>query len=146
PPATPYPRLWRCHQCRSIYRLGCTRRCLECSHIFCTGPVPDKKKGKKQKGPCRAEFDYGGWAAWGSYRRSRPSVGDIDVDKFATYTYEYESTYGTSEKGWVRLPSEEVDEVNRRKEGMYMRREHDCWKHCDFPSECRHAMYAACVE
>jgi hypothetical protein len=71
-----------------------------------------------------------------------------EKDIFATYTYAYESGFGFGEgvKGWTRLSSEEVEKVTHRKEGMYMRREHDCWKHCDFPSECRHAVYAACVE
>lgn len=30
-----------------------------------------------------------------------------------------------------------------KKDAIFLRRRHDCWIHCDFPSECHHAMYRA---
>lgn len=30
-----------------------------------------------------------------------------------------------------------------KKDAMFVRKRHDCWLHCDFPSECHHAMYQA---
>ena len=40
PPSNPYPWLWKCHLCNSIYRLGVTRRCLEDGHFFCAVVSP----------------------------------------------------------------------------------------------------------
>ncbi|KAK0625844.1 hypothetical protein B0T14DRAFT_385471, partial [Immersiella caudata] len=151
PSSTPHPWLWRCHSCRTTYRLGCTRRCLECSHTFCTGPVPpsnksDSRSRSKHRGPCQAEFDYNAWSAWGSYPGPRENGKMLkNNETFATYLFTLPSPY-SSAQGWTKLPQSVVDSVNKSKEKMYMRREHDCWKHCDFPSECRHAVYAACVE
>ena len=198
PPASPYPWLWRCHSCYTIYRLACTRRCLLCSHTFCTG-APG---GRKSRGPCKAEFDYSGWAAWGAWRRTcatgtpsgssssssgsgsgsssdsqsgfppssptdtfGPNTGTthtwsptgnspstLHTSAFATYHPNPRPFPSSSPDDhgqpaeWTRLPDREVERVSCIKEGMYMRREHDCWRHCDFPSECRHAVYAACVE
>ncbi|KAK3684100.1 hypothetical protein B0T22DRAFT_539044 [Podospora appendiculata] len=82
PPLTPYPWVWRCHACRSVFRLGCTRRCLECGHQFCQFPEPPaaddaeketsskRRKTKRGKVTCYSEFDYPGWAAWGAFRRT----------------------------------------------------------------------------
>ncbi|KAH7370933.1 hypothetical protein BKA65DRAFT_590172 [Rhexocercosporidium sp. MPI-PUGE-AT-0058] len=39
-PKLPYPWIWRCHLCHSVYRLGVTRRCLEDGHFFCSLPSP----------------------------------------------------------------------------------------------------------
>ncbi|KAH6717522.1 hypothetical protein BKA61DRAFT_571612 [Leptodontidium sp. MPI-SDFR-AT-0119] len=41
-PALPYPWIWRCHLCHSVYRLGVTRRCLEDGHFFCSLPSPPR--------------------------------------------------------------------------------------------------------
>ncbi|KAI1187781.1 hypothetical protein F5B17DRAFT_398322 [Nemania serpens] len=46
PPRTPRAWVWQCHRCLTVYRLGCTRRCLDCSHTY-----------------------YIGWEQWGSWRR-----------------------------------------------------------------------------
>ncbi|KAJ4406653.1 hypothetical protein N0V85_004471, partial [Neurospora sp. IMI 360204] len=29
---------------------------------------------------------------------------------------------------------------------MYVERTHNCWSHCDYPSECRQTVIAACEE
>lgn len=36
-----------------------------------------------------------------------------------------------------------IDRFAEKKEALYVRRQHDCWLHCDFPSECHHAVYKA---
>ncbi|KAK3298089.1 uncharacterized protein B0H64DRAFT_137608 [Chaetomium fimeti] len=72
-PSTPYPWTWRCHGCDSEYPLAVTRRCLYCSHRFCTAPQTNariKRGVPGERDSCDAEFDYYGWAAWGAYRRS----------------------------------------------------------------------------
>ncbi|KAK1761551.1 hypothetical protein QBC47DRAFT_336060 [Echria macrotheca] len=153
-PPAPYPWIWRCHACRNIYRLSCTRRCLECNHTFCvisssssTSIPPEeessstsssRRKRKERGGPCEAEFDYAGWAAWGSYRRrTHEPAGE---DAFAMWA---PRTEGEGEGGWMKVDAQEGEMVRRRKERLFVSRGHDCWVHCDYPSECRHSMYAA---
>lgn len=36
-----------------------------------------------------------------------------------------------------------TDRFAEKKEALYVRRRHNCWLHCDFPSECHHALYKA---
>ncbi|KAI1471938.1 uncharacterized protein F4812DRAFT_199782 [Daldinia caldariorum] len=72
PPRQPFPWLWQCHSCDTVYRLGCTRRCLVCSHDYCLSATPPKtSRGKKRRrsAMCVSEFDYNGWAEWGAWRR-----------------------------------------------------------------------------
>ncbi|KAI1804569.1 hypothetical protein F4811DRAFT_561748 [Daldinia bambusicola] len=72
PPRQPFPWLWQCHSCDTVYRLGCTRRCLVCSHEYCLSATPPKtSRGKKRRrsAMCVSEFDYNGWAEWGAWRR-----------------------------------------------------------------------------
>ncbi|PVH80847.1 hypothetical protein DL98DRAFT_571480 [Cadophora sp. DSE1049] len=58
-PPTPYPWIWKCHLCNSIYRLGVTRRCLEDGHSFCAvvgppaspiSPPPSSSSSGEEKG------------------------------------------------------------------------------------------------
>lgn len=44
---------------------------------------------------------------------------------------------------WDRVSTKTQEEVKERKEEMYVKQEHDCWVHCDYPSECRHARIEA---
>ncbi|KAK3387906.1 hypothetical protein B0H63DRAFT_471150 [Podospora didyma] len=190
-PPSPYPWLWRCHACYSVYRLSCTRRCLNCSHVFCSGPPSDTEKGDKNKqrrsgGPCRAEFDYMGWEALGTFRRiaaaaatitdqpqdhitdSSNSNSEEDEPLSLTHTMKklrrnlvsvsdtlatWKVVSVTSPRGkkppikvWDQVSRRERALVLRQKEAMYIKGQHDCWLHCDYPSECRHAIYTACVE
>lgn len=46
-------------------------------------------------------------------------------------------------KRWFPRTPETQDSVLKRKEQMYLRGEHDCSLHCDYPNECAHVMYAA---
>lgn len=46
---------------------------------------------------------------------------------------------------WERISEREAKAVASRKEALFVEQRHDCWLHCDYPSECRHTTYAACV-
>lgn len=64
-PRSPYPWVWRCHKCRTVYRFSALNRCLSCSHRFC------------QK--CVSEFDYSGWEHWKGYWRA--GIDDKEKEK-----------------------------------------------------------------
>ncbi|KAG4026885.1 hypothetical protein MFRU_035g00370 [Monilinia fructicola] len=130
-PPIPYPWIWRCHICHSVYRLGVTRRCLEDGHYFCSLPTPPpspspmspspssislpslisipKKKKKRRRQPrgCRAEFDYTGWEQYNQWRR------ETAAQKSASHALQT-SHFGPPLK------------TNK-----------DCYRDCDFPSECQ---------
>lgn len=81
-------------------------------------------------------------------RRNR----EVDRDSFATWTpatdahHDSRRGYIGSSREWHAVTAEERDRITRRKEKMYVRGEHNCWLHCDAPSECRLAVCTACVE
>ena len=129
-PDTPYPWIWRCHVCNSVYSLGVTRRCLEDGHFFCSLPfqitpsTPSdslkneplsaeelaqkskeerRKRKQKPRQACRSEFDYAGWNKYNIWRRE---ICIIQAEKNRTSDIE----------GDPYLPN--------------------CWMECDFPSEC----------
>ncbi|KAB8301226.1 hypothetical protein EYC80_003113 [Monilinia laxa] len=132
-PPIPYPWIWRCHICHSVYRLGVTRRCLEDGHYFCSLPTPPpspspspmspspsstslpplipipKKKKRRRRQPrgCRAEFDYTGWEQYNQWRR--------------------ETAAQKSESHALQNPRF----IPPLKTGK------DCHRDCDFPSECQ---------
>jgi hypothetical protein len=123
-PTIPYPWIWRCHLCHSVYRLGVTRRCLEDGHLFCSFPSPPssdaedenpnenthaeppagstKRKKRRPVRGCRAEFDYAGWSNYNVWRREGRLCGDPSSA--------------------ADTPPDDLAE--------------DCWRDCDFPSEC----------
>ncbi|KAI1349369.1 hypothetical protein F5Y01DRAFT_316805 [Xylaria sp. FL0043] len=121
PPRTPRAWVWQCHKCQSIYRLGCTRRCLDCSHTYCISnprkqelyaPNPKKKQRRRQSGGlCGSEFDYVGWEQWGSWRRKV-----------------------TGHEAAGRCETEARDKA-------FLKKRHNCWIDCDSPSECCHRRY-----
>ncbi|GAP88657.1 hypothetical protein SAMD00023353_3300480 [Rosellinia necatrix] len=136
PPRTPRAWVWQCHQCLSIYPLGCTRRCLDCSHTYCVSSAQaqaqvdvnynsgssrssSSSSSKKRRRPaviCTAEFDYVGWEQWGSWRRK---VLGLEAQ-------------GRCEPG--------------ARDRAFLRRRHDCWLDCDSPSECCHRRYSLAAE
>ncbi|KAI4252600.1 MAG: hypothetical protein LQ352_004202 [Teloschistes flavicans] len=74
-PLSPYKWMWYCHQCRTGYEVGVTRRCLIDDHVLCYGSTI-RKKSKKSKKPkkvraCQSEFDYIGWQTWGAWKRQQ---------------------------------------------------------------------------
>jgi hypothetical protein len=147
-----------------VYRLGVTRRCLEDGHYFCSlpspppSPIQDEKRGRErdkessfsegfeisvarllakererkkkekqrkkrraQKG-CRAEFDYTGWSVYNNWRR------EIRAIQYRDY-----GTLGSSRtigelRFWEGIP------VRGRQGSEKVKK--DCWRDCDFPSEC----------
>ncbi|KAN0109969.1 hypothetical protein V8E51_006356 [Hyaloscypha variabilis] len=134
-PKTPYPWIWKCHLCGSVYRLGVTRRCLEDGHFFCsiTTPPPSpvhssdesksqksrKTKKRRPKG-CRAEFDYTGWEAYNEWRR------EIRGIKYQC-AFSSPSSSSSSNRRPLTTGLEEEEVRNEKK---------DCYRDCDFPSEC----------
>ncbi|KAI1374804.1 hypothetical protein F4677DRAFT_424898 [Hypoxylon crocopeplum] len=121
PPRQPYPWLWQCHSCNTVYRMGCTRRCLICSHEFCVSvdPSPKNRRGKRRRrasGVCASEFDYNGWEEWGAWRRKVLGLGVV----------------GQTEK--------------RQRERAFAERTHNCITDCDYPSECHHERYRIHIE
>lgn len=189
-PPAPCPWLWRCHQCHIWYRLSTTRRCLECSHEFCLGAAPTARKRKRSAAaPCRAEFDYIGWAARGAWKRTmllntRNNKSTAKSSLNHTHTAPHPlvllrrplapttpttETDDEGEEGGVLLPRRQrwlsaaalttawgdehralehgidvlTDRFAEKKEALFVRRRHNCWLHCDFPSECHHVVYKA---
>lgn len=187
PPPSPCPWLWRCHQCHIVYRLATTRRCLECDHEFCV-TVPGSSTGSKKRkrgGPCKAEFDYIGWAEHGAWRRTVLLNSKNKHPKFRSkkagmsklfnsqkdqvnepdrkdHNDEDESETGLllESRRWVPASSlthawgdehralnhgigHLMDRFAEKKEALFIRSRHNCWLHCDFPSECHHAVYKA---
>ncbi|RYP80951.1 hypothetical protein DL769_002229 [Monosporascus sp. CRB-8-3] len=110
PPPNPRPWIWQCHGCLTIWRLASTRRCLVCSHEYCTTTTRPTGRGrgkKRRRGNgdyCRAEFDYQGWEEWGAWRR--------------------------------KVLGREA--AQRSRDRAFLDREHDCWLDCDYPSQCHH--------
>ncbi|KAI0154333.1 hypothetical protein GGR57DRAFT_502542 [Xylariaceae sp. FL1272] len=107
PPRKPTAWLWQCHHCRTTYKLGCTRRCLQCSHMFCVRQAnkPNLNPGKKRRRDremCRAQFDYDGWAQWGSWRRKVTGTARSEEERDMAFTL----------------------------------RTHNCMRDCDSPSNC----------
>ncbi|KAI1506434.1 hypothetical protein F5X99DRAFT_364189 [Biscogniauxia marginata] len=121
PPRQPYAWLWQCHSCHTVYRLGCTSRCLVCSHSYCVSANPPTTTGRSRKrrrapGMCTAEFDYSGWAEWGAWRRKvlgLEAVGPTGA---------------------------------RERERAFVDKTHNCWNDCDYPSECHHERYRLAAE
>ncbi|KAL9587161.1 MAG: hypothetical protein Q9212_000434 [Teloschistes hypoglaucus] len=73
PPPSPHKWMWYCHQCRTGYEIGVTRRCLIDDHKLCYGQTIRKKAKKpKRVKACQSEFDYVGWANWGEWKRKQP--------------------------------------------------------------------------
>ncbi|KAK8077049.1 hypothetical protein PG996_003219 [Apiospora saccharicola] len=124
PPREPYPFLWQCCSCYTTYRFSTTRRCLLCSHNYCTrelafgssnssGNGNGKKRRRRSNKYCRSEFDYEGWEAWGAWRRR--------------HVLKVESTQ----------ESDAESELEER-ESKFVKKTHDCFVHCDYPSQCFH--------
>ncbi|KAI1327635.1 hypothetical protein F5Y16DRAFT_371283 [Xylariaceae sp. FL0255] len=129
PPRTPRAWLWQCHYCRQVYRLACTRRCLECSHTYCVSAEPpasqkrevstNSRRGRKRRrdrGMCAGEFDFTGWEQWGSWRRK---------------------VLGYEKLG--RCESAARDRA-------FLGKTHDCMIDCDSPSQCHHRRHEIAAE
>ncbi|QSZ33679.1 hypothetical protein DSL72_005250 [Monilinia vaccinii-corymbosi] len=137
-PPTPYPWIWRCHICHSVYRLGVTRRCLEDGHYFCSLPSPpptptpppnpdpdQKKKNKKKKRHrpprgCRAEFDYAGWETHNQWRREISALKSQSQSQSQSHTLHNHN-----------------HNHNPRALLAPLKTGKDCYHDCDYPSECQ---------
>ncbi|KAL0254839.1 hypothetical protein SLS55_009363 [Diplodia seriata] len=144
-PSTPPPSpalkwIWQCHVCHRTYPLGTTRRCLDDGHYFCSGVTtaktwrastsPRKSRKAKKHRACASEFDYGGWKAFGQWRRNEEAIRGASFADMVDFSI--------SDDGLVSPRPPVQSNVSR-----------DCWNGCDFPSECRwgsqHGVEAACA-
>ncbi|KZM25350.1 uncharacterized protein EKO05_0000626 [Ascochyta rabiei] len=113
-PNSPLQWVWTCHACTRAYPLGATRRCLDDGHHFCAGTTTAKswrkdgsRKQVRRRRACSSEFDYLGWKDWGRWRRSQPARRSVG-------------------RPIQPLILDTGDE-----------KEKNCWRNCDFPSQCR---------
>ncbi|CAJ2512117.1 Uu.00g077420.m01.CDS01 [Anthostomella pinea] len=122
PPRQPRPWLWQCHGCLTVYRIGCTRRCLACGHTYCVSANPTtavkSTRGKKRRrgGMCASEFDYDGWQEWGAWRRK---------------------VLGFEARGRCG---------QRERDRAFVQKTHNCMIDCDSPSRCHHRRYQVAYE
>ncbi|KAI2622594.1 hypothetical protein GGS21DRAFT_494383 [Xylaria nigripes] len=122
PPSMPKAWVWQCHLCLTVYRLGCTRRCLDCAHTYCMSantPTNKTTRGKKRRRPaglCAAMFDYAGWEQWGAWRRKVLGL---------------ESTGRCDPK--VR-------------DCAFAKNKHNCFIDCDSPSQCFQRRYELALQ
>lgn len=162
--------------------LSCTRRCLSCGHIFCqprqgqeiienqetraidpNAPLSPRLRRQaknrarsKKHTPCASEFDFQGWAAWGSWRRltllrrrhqelgTRFSKKEMEAAALPTWNlrecYRHDIKFF---KRWLPKSSDKEEIILQRKRELYLSGKHDCSVHCDSPSECVHAVKEA---
>lgn len=80
PPVKPDAWTWKCHQCRSRFPLGATRRCLHDGHYLCSGTREVSRRSGRLKNSksCSSEFDYAGWRAYSKWMKqiSRKKLRD----------------------------------------------------------------------
>lgn len=141
PPPKPLHWLWQCHLCARVYRLGTTRRCLDDGHFFCAGTTTTKRSRKsgrvvRRHKACASEFDYGGWKAWGGWRRDcreqREAAGRLG--RFLDDGEEEEVGAPGGAEGVVAMMMQGGRAGAR---GPTDAGAKDCWNTCDYPSECR---------
>jgi hypothetical protein len=133
-PRSPLRWLWTCHQCHHTYALGVTRRCLEDGHFFCAGVSSTirwrkstNRKKKKTGRACRSEFDYAGWKCWRQWKNSGQKSLDLPENP--------DSVSSTLSSTSPSLSSSNDSRQDRNKRVLNTKK--DCWKTCDYPSECR---------
>ena len=121
PPMTqPVAWLWYCHLCKTQYRLGTTRRCLNDGHYFCAGKVVHTDSGRKRTRNCSSVFDYLWWKVYFDWRKNEEHAR-------RTLGQKTQSRHG-------RLPRPGGRDLQPRAEP---RRRHSCLLDCSYPSECR---------
>ncbi|KAH6669804.1 hypothetical protein B0J14DRAFT_671427 [Halenospora varia] len=139
--------IWRCHLCHRVYRLGVTRRCLDDGHYFCSISEgestyaitkADGTKITKVRRSCASEFDYSAWGIYNIWRREVRLHKIARLKKTALRNSMVENSR-TDEKQKLRKERNAALAGRWRGSiGNALERwgERDCWKDCDFPSEC----------
>lgn len=172
PPKTPSAWEWKCCQCRRIWNMAITRRCLSCSHHLClatpeeqqrrrTQPPKSRGKGNSRRQQrtrfCRTEFDYAGWRERNAWRREQLAAqrGLEDAEKQQTRrslrvryrgdepVSDAAATAATRAEALAWLAERQRRKMDRARQRAFADRTHDCWRDCDFPSECMHAFRRA---
>ncbi|KAI1364804.1 hypothetical protein F5Y08DRAFT_305785 [Xylaria arbuscula] len=174
PPRTPRPWVWQCHRCLTVYRLGCTRRCLECGHTYCVSSAAAKAASSSAA------------AASSSSRSSSSSLassGNNDTTTATTNNNNNDTNNNDNperprsrsrsrsrsrRRRDVGLCGAEFDYVGWEQWGFWRRKvlgyealgrsdlqardkaflgkKHDCWIDCDSPSECCHRRHELVIE
>lgn len=87
-----------------------------------------KRRKRKVQKACRAEFDYTGWSTFNTWRREIRAIKHGQFEKL-------DAGYRIREiRHWQLPPLSGRGEASERGEGKK-----DCWRDCDFPSECLNA-------
>ncbi|KAI4116417.1 MAG: hypothetical protein LQ338_007717, partial [Usnochroma carphineum] len=109
-PPSPCKWMWYCHQCRTGYELGVTRRCLIDDHQLCYGqPVKKRsKKGKKKHQACQSEFDYTGWQSWGVWKRMQAGQEEEPRERNCSANCDW-----LSQCRWARKQEQSVENNSR---------------------------------
>ncbi|KUJ08942.1 uncharacterized protein LY89DRAFT_788376 [Mollisia scopiformis] len=158
-PSAPYPWIWRCHLCGSIYRLGATRRCLEDGHYFCSLPSPPPSPAV----PTSEDFFSVLHSSEPSSKTGKEIIADLAANKKRSKSRRRKGTRGCRSEfdyaGWSKynIWRREVAVLKREQKKKFLTRSlaeglregiatrekaerswkgRDCWKDCDFPSEC----------
>jgi len=72
---------------------------------------------------------------------------DDDEGSFATWEFirgrrrRYSLKVG--DPMWQPITGPRLEEAQRRKARLYLQGQHNCWRHCDYPSECLHTIYSS---
>ncbi|KAK0752573.1 hypothetical protein B0T18DRAFT_427014 [Schizothecium vesticola] len=110
-----------------------------------------RRKGP-QKRDCWIEFKYAAWAKWAAWRRAAAAaagdeegraevVGDEEERRGPRKRSREEAEDGDGDQ--LRSEKETRRAVKRRKEVAYVEGRYDCERDCDFPTECKHAVFRA---
>ncbi|PSS14787.1 hypothetical protein M430DRAFT_252801 [Amorphotheca resinae ATCC 22711] len=144
-PPTPYPWVWRCHLCQSVYRIGVTRRCLEDGHFFCSLPTPpsspvdDNSDNEDGTQSMDGEMKRKECHRRGKIKRERKKRRQPRQVRGCRSEFDY--------SGWSRYHIWRREVATLRAKHRRVEREtaslageeKNCWINCDFPSECHNS-------
>jgi hypothetical protein len=85
-----------------------------------------KERRKKRQGSvdgCRAEFDYTGWKAYNDWRREVRAI-------------QPSQSWSLDEGERIAEPRYWQPSSRRKRQGVTDRGAKDCWRDCDYPSQC----------
>ena len=162
-PSLPYPWIWRCHMCGSIYRLGITRRCLHDGHFFCSGPPPpfplqpdspdSDDEGAHSNSTDSSRSSSSSDILLTKERQSRNARRKREKSRRAVgCNAEFDYSGWAQYNAWRRCIKiykfEKVQSLRRQTSSSFHTEEEaeveqiewkerkDCWSDCEFPSEC----------
>ncbi|KAI0198836.1 hypothetical protein F4808DRAFT_246517 [Astrocystis sublimbata] len=148
PPRTPRAWVWQCHHCRSIYRLGCTRRCLDCSHTYCVVSASAHTAHNSSSSTNSASNTHSSSSSTQSNSNSStppsPSRGKKRRRGASLCGAEFDYVGWVQWGSWKRkvLGYESTGRCDSSvRDAAFLERRHDCFVDCDSPSECGHRRF-----